>query len=173
MSSSSDNATSATTSTFFRLKRRARPSATNASSFSAGTSPGRDACSAGAAPKTRPVRIDRTRENASTRRSRLKSSAIGSAPAGGGAAWNDCTTSQARNTPAAPPIADSSTLSVSSCRTMRQRLAPSASRIATSRRRAAAFDSSRFATLAHAINSTAPTTQPSSVATERSCCRWF
>ena len=45
---------------------------------------------------------------------------------------------------------------------MRQRLAPRASRIATSRRRAAAFDSSRFATLAQAISSTAPTTQPRS-----------
>ena len=45
---------------------------------------------------------------------------------------------------------------------MRLRLAPIASRTASSRRREAALDSSRFAMFAHAINSTAPTTPPSS-----------
>ena len=43
---------------------------------------------------------------------------------------------QARATPAPPPMSDNSTLSVSSWRTSRERLAPSASRTATSRRRA-------------------------------------
>ena len=66
-----------------------------------------------------------------------------------------------------PPMSDNSTLSVSSCRTSRERLAPSASRTATSRRRAEARDSSRFAMLAQAINSTAPTTPPSSSAADR------
>ena len=61
---------------------------------------------------------------------------------------------------------------MSSCRTRRPRLAPSASRTASSRCRAAARDSSRFATFAQAISSTAPTTPPSSSATDRICCRW-
>ena len=53
--------------------------------------------------------------------------------------------------------AASSTLSVSSCRATRPRVAPSAVRIASSRRRALARASSRLATLAHAMRSTNPT----------------
>ena len=53
----------------------------------------------------------------------------------------------------------------------RPRLAPSASRTASSRCRAAARDSSRLATFAQAISSTAPTAPPSSKAAERICCR--
>ena len=49
--------------------------------------------------------------------------------------------------PSAPPISDSTTLSVSSCRMMRRRPAPSAERTASSRVRAVARASSRFATL--------------------------
>ena len=58
---------------------------------------------------------------------------------------------QARRT---PPATASSTLSVSSCRTMRPRLAPRAARTAISRWRASARESSRFATFAQAISST-------------------
>ena len=47
--------------------------------------------------------------------------------------------------------------SVSSWRTIRKRLAPSATRTASSRRRASPRASSRLATLAHAISSTRPT----------------
>ena len=48
-------------------------------------------------------------------------------------------------------------LSVSNCRTMRPRPAPSAARTAISRCRAVARASSRFATFAHAISSTSVT----------------
>ena len=59
--------------------------------------------------------------------------------------------------PQAPPIADSSTLSVSSCTMMRPRPAPMAERMAISRRRPVARTSSRLATLAQAISRTRPT----------------
>jgi hypothetical protein len=45
-------------------------------------------------------------------------------------------------------------LSMSSCRTTRRRVAPSAMRMATSRERFTDRESSRLATLAHAISST-------------------
>ncbi len=56
--------------------------------------------------------------------------------------------------PIAPPITDSATLSVSSWRMIRPRPAPIAARKATSRLRAIARTSSRFATLAQAIRRT-------------------
>ena len=59
--------------------------------------------------------------------------------------------------PTMPPATARSTLSVSNCRTSRQRLPPSAARTAISRCRPAALDSSRFDTLAHAISSSRPT----------------
>ena len=59
--------------------------------------------------------------------------------------------------PSAPPVTDSSTLSVSICRTMRPRLAPKLSRTAISRRRAADRASSRLARFAQAIASISPT----------------
>ena len=49
-------------------------------------------------------------------------------------------------------------LSDSNCRTSLPRLTPNASRTAISRRLPAARANKRFATLAHAINSTSPTT---------------
>ena len=51
-------------------------------------------------------------------------------------------------------MSESSTLSTSSCRTMRQRVAPSETRTDISRARAAERASSRLATLAQAISST-------------------
>ena len=59
--------------------------------------------------------------------------------------------------PSAPPISDSSTLSVSNCRTSWPRVAPSDSRTAISRWRMKPRAISRFATFAHAISSTRPT----------------
>jgi hypothetical protein len=69
--------------------------------------------------------------------------------------------------PIAPPATASSRLSASSCRTTRQRPAPSAARIEISRDRPTARESIRFATFAHAIISTNPTA-PSST---RKICR--
>ena len=56
--------------------------------------------------------------------------------------------------PASPLITARMTLSISSCRTMRQREAPSEMRTEISRARLVERDSSRLATLAHAISST-------------------
>ncbi len=58
--------------------------------------------------------------------------------------------------PPAPPKSESSSPSVSSCRTKRPRLAPSDKRIATSRRRAAPRAKSMFARFRQAMSSTAP-----------------
>ena len=60
------------------------------------------------------------------------------------------------------PAIESTRLSTMSWRTSRQRPAPSAARMPTSRSRAVARASSRFATFAHAISSTMPTA-PSSI----------
>ena len=165
--SSSDRATSATTSILLRLNRLSRPPPSPEAFLSASTRPGRDALSAGATPNTIPVTKDSTSEKSSTRASMANSIASGNAPCGGGAAWNARTTTHASAMPARPPIDDSSTLSVRSCRTRRARLAPTASRTASSRRRDAALESRRLAMFAHAISSTAPTTPPSSSATDR------
>ena len=56
--------------------------------------------------------------------------------------------------PSTPPSSDSTTLSVSSCRTMRPRPAPIAARIAISRLRTVARTSSRLATFAQAMSRT-------------------
>ena len=63
-------------------------------------------------------------------------------------------------TPSGAAASAISTLSVSSWRTMRPRPAPSAERTAISRCRTVALDSSRFATLAHAISSSTRLTAP-------------
>ena len=68
----------------------------------------------------------------------------------------------ASSTASTVPIVDSSTLSTISCRMSRQRPAPSAARIPTSRSRVVARASSRFATFAQAISRTMPTA-PSSM----------
>ena len=56
--------------------------------------------------------------------------------------------------PAAPPISDTITASVSSCRTSRRRLDPRATRRASSRLRSAARAANRLARFAHAAAST-------------------
>ena len=62
-----------------------------------------------------------------------------------------------KKSPAAPPPKASSTLSVSNCRTSRQRPAPSAKRTAISRRRSPARANSSPARFAQASDSTSPT----------------
>ena len=69
--------------------------------------------------------------------------------------------------PSAAPAKESSTLSVSSCRTMRPRLAPIAARMAISRRRPMARANSRLATLAQAISRTKLTAPASTSRDER------
>ena len=54
-------------------------------------------------------------------------------------------------------MTDSTAPSLNSCRAIRQRLAPRAARIASSRRRPVARINNRFATLTHAISSTTST----------------
>jgi hypothetical protein len=65
-------------------------------------------------------------------------------------------------TPNTPPTNASSRLSTSSICTVRQRLEPSAERIASSRSRAAPRASKRLATLTQQISKTNPTAPPSS-----------
>ena len=75
-----------------------------------------------------------------------------------GAKWMmDLIVTAASSSPKAPPASPSSVFSVRSWRTSRARPAPMAARIASSRRRDADRDSSRFATFADAISSTKPT----------------
>ena len=74
---------------------------------------------------------------------------------------------RARNRPSNPPSSARTTLSISSCRMIRQRLAPSAARIETSRARSTARLSSMFATFAQAIRRTKPTAPSMSKKTSR------
>ena len=72
-----------------------------------------------------------------------------------------------RAMPSAPPISESTRLSVSSWRMMRRRPAPSAERTASSRVRTVARASSRLATFAQQISSTKPTTPRNSIDVSR------
>src|SRR5262249_11516781 len=69
---------------------------------------------------------------------------------------DDFTTATANPAPRAPPISARARLSASISRAIRPRPAPSAARIANSCERPSARTRSRFATLAQAINNTAP-----------------
>ena len=138
-----------------QLERAFRVDAALAS-LSAGTRSGRDDRSAGISPNTTPVNTATSSVKTSTRQSGLtaRPRSMGS----GG-----CTRAMTPESPAAsgsaiaPPSSASSTLSVSSCRTIRDRSAPNAARSAISRRRPAARASMRFARFAHATTRTRPT----------------
>ena len=131
------------------------PDPPRAASFNASETPVRDDCSAGARPKATPVASVSSAANANTVASRPTSLTRG---AFDGASETSPPTAQTPNTsPTAPPRPARSTLSVSSCRTTRARVAPSATRTASSRPRAEPRASSRFAMFAHAIRSTKPT----------------
>ena len=74
-----------------------------------------------------------------------------------------------KKNPAAPPPKASSTLSVSNCRTSRQRPAPNARRTDISRRRSPARANSSPARFAQASVSTSPTSSPMRPSTSRNC----
>ena len=117
---------------------------------------------AGTKPKSTPVSSETASVKASTRQFRLRSTPLGKIPVSLSVSARSALLLQnAKSTPTAPPNAASSTLSVSSCRTRRQRPAPTASRTLISALRKAARASNRFATLAHAISSTSVTTMNS------------
>ncbi len=71
--------------------------------------------------------------------------------------FNPVTASQASAMPASPPGIASTRLSTRACPTTCPRVAPSARRTASSRRRIAARANRRLARFAHAISSTSPT----------------
>ena len=84
-------------------------------------------------------------------------------------ASNHRTPAYARPRPATPATNASSTLSTSSCRTMRHRVAPIETRTAISRERSAARASSRLATFAQAMSSTNATAPMSDQNSTRIC----
>ena len=131
--------------------------------LSASFSETRDARSAGSRPKTTVLATASSARPPTTRRSTSTSSQprMKRAMFGGIAARHACSAAQASGmAPSAPAIA-SVRLSITSSRMTRQRLAPSATRSASSFDRSAARTISRLATLTQASSST------SSVAT---CC---
>ena len=118
-----------------------------------------DACTAGARPKSTPVAtvIASAKDNTvkfgcdSIRNAGMAPGSDETSTAS--RLWND---HHARSDPAAPPTSAMIRLSVSSCWIRRARPAPIDRRTAISLVRPAARASSRFATLAHAINRTNP-----------------
>ena len=114
----------------------------------------RDHARAGAVPESRPAAADRPAVNASTTPSRATSARRGMLL--GIRAGAARTIAAATAQPTTPPATLRSTLSVSNCRTTRPRPAPSAPRMASSRRRAMPRARSRPATLAQASSSTSP-----------------
>ena len=162
VSSMSASATSPTTSALVR--RRRPPAAPGEVSLSDSRRSIDDPWSAGSKPNSTPVKSETSSVNASTWPSTLTSRMRGSS------SWpselSASVAQKASKRPAAPPSAASRTLSVRSWRRMRPRLAPSAARMAISRRRAAARTNKRFARFAQAMSSTNPTA-PSSTTTAR------
>ena len=113
--------------------------------------------SAGAIPKRTLVRSERPNVNASTRTS--SPSGTGRVLAGSSKSASTRVVHCANTRPSTAPARARSRLSVSSCRTRRARLAPSATRNVTSLWRRLALTRNRFATFAQAMsrtNTTAP-----------------
>ena len=110
-------------------------------------------CSAGARPKTTPVARQTSAKNANTPPSILNSMKYG-LPTSWVAASNRLIPTMDSANPKTPLMSASRTLSTSSCRTIRQRVAPSDTRTLISRDRPVARASSRLATFEHAISST-------------------
>ncbi len=160
----SESATCATTSTWRRLKQRARSRGGRcrpapARSSAPGTTSGFDACSAGARPKRRPVSSARRGgegEHAAVERQRRRIDGEGQRQLGG-----DDRAERPRRQEHAERCRRGSRAAgsrSSAAAPAASAPAPSASRIATSRRRFEARASSRFAMLAQAISRTMPTT---------------
>ncbi len=103
--------------------------------------------------------------NASARASTATSASRGMSI--GGNRTNSATPIAANPTPTAAPSDARSRLSVSSCLTRRDRLAPIAARSATSRSRTVARASRRFATLMQATRSSRPTAPSSAMSATR------
>ena len=111
--------------------------------------------SAGRAPKSRAVRIDRPA--AASRTGQLTWVSLSRGRLDGAAAMRSRTPVNDSRMPNAPPATARTMLSISVERTSRSRLAPSAARTAISRSRATARASCRFARLTQPMRSTAPT----------------
>ena len=109
----------------------------------------------GATPKTTPAPIDSNSAKPSTQPSMRMSCTRGNPD--GNNELSSRTPPYARNTPNVPPTKPRTTLSVSSCRTIRFRPAPSATRMPISRARVVARVRNRFAMFTQAISSTVPT----------------
>ena len=142
-----------------RARPAPRPVAARPPAFIVSEGASRVEPSAGQSPKPTPVTSARTAAKASTRRS----NAAGARPASsdGISARIVPNITGASATPMSVPLAASMTDSVSSCRTIRARDAPSTARTAISWRRAAACDRSRLVTLAQ-VTSSNRTVAPSS-----------
>src|SRR5882672_6732883 len=150
ISRTSASAISETTSPLRRRLRCSPPAEPREPSWSASVRLPREACSAGASPKSSAARIEMTSVKPSTRPSTPMSPDRGMLC--GIIAASASRPQRARSTPAAPAHAASRRLSTSNCRTRAARVAPSAARIDISRCRAVARTSKRFATLPHAAD---------------------
>ena len=128
-------------------------------SFSVALRSAREAWIAGTSPNTMPVRKESSSVNPSTVQSSVTPEPwipiLGMLP--GFKASRARTPEAPMARPSTPPANESSTLSVRSWRTIRPRPAPIAARIAISRDRTPARASSRLATFAQAMSSTAVT----------------
>ncbi len=116
-----------------------------------------DTCSAGARPNSTPVARQMAPRKTKTIGSIVNVIQYGLPMSVVTCASNHLMPRIASPSPSTPPIDESSTLSTSSCRMIRQRLAPSDTRTAISRDRRVARPSRRLATLAQAISSTKTT----------------
>ena len=156
MTSITASASSPTTST--RCARRpARPvdAPCRPSLLSVACGSSRQACSSGTSPKTSPVTTARPSVRPSTRTSSDTVSRRGTL--GGARASNPRSAATASPTPRAAPANVSTRFSIRNWRASRDRLAPSASRTATSRARPRPLMRSRLATFTQPTSSTRPT----------------
>ncbi len=122
---------------------------------------------AGIRPKPIPVARVASPATASMRRSAEGAAAIGSEV--GTSAATPGTATHASSTPSRPPPADSTRLSVITCRAMRRGRAPIATRTANSRWRCTARARSRLARLAQAMSSTHTEAPASASSISRDC----
>ena len=120
---------------------------------------GRVALSAGRMPQISPVSNETPKEKLKSRKSGERFRLIGNVPFGIRPS-STCTLQYAKARPAIPPSTEMMIASVTRCVMSRNRPAPMATRIAISFWRDAARASRRFATFAHAMSKTNPTTAP-------------
>ena len=133
-SSISESATSPTTSTPRSTRWRSPPAVPRPASLSGVRTSPPARCSAGASPNSSAAPTDTASENSSTGVFNAICASSGMV-LGGTIAMMPRSPATASTTPTAPPQPASTMLSASNCRTSRERCAPSAPRIAISRRR--------------------------------------